>query len=49
MEEIKYFQEQGLERDKWSVVEWREFEAGWRSAITGEGKGIKALWDVKCI
>jgi hypothetical protein len=52
MEEIEYFQEQGLkglERDKWNTVEWREFEVGWRSARSGEGKGIKVGWDVKCI
>ena len=24
-------------------------EVGWRSAKCGEGKGIKAGWDVKCI
>ena len=46
-EEIEYLQEHGLESDKWSEMKWsevngREFEVGWRSAKCGEGKGIKA-------
>ena len=44
---IEYFQEQRLESDKWSKVKGTEVE--WRSAKYGEGKGIKAGWDVKCI
>jgi hypothetical protein len=46
-EEIEYFQEQGLESDKWSEV--KGIEVGWRSAKCDEGKAIKAGWDVKCI
>jgi hypothetical protein len=34
---------------KWRDVQWSEFEMGWRSAKYGEGKEIKAEWDVKCI
>ena len=45
--EIEYFQEYGLESDKWSEVKGTEVE--WRSAKCGEGKEIKAGWDVKCI
>ena len=43
VEEIEYFQEQGLESDKWSEMKGREFELEWRSAKCGEGKGIKTV------
>ena len=32
---------------KWSEV--KVTEVGWRSAKCGEGKGIKAGWEMKCI
>ena len=33
---------------KWSKVQWRKFEVSWKSATCGEGKGIKAGWEVEC-
>jgi len=32
-EEIEYFQEQGLESDKWSEVKWRELRRGGKWSV----------------
>jgi hypothetical protein len=48
MEEIEYFQEQGLESNKWQM-KWGELKWSEDHLNAVEGKGIKAGRDVKCI
>jgi len=48
MEETEYFQEQGLESDKWQM-KWTELKWSEDQLNEVEGNGIKAGWDVKCI
>ena len=49
-EEIEYFQEQGMESDKWSEMKRIEGNLKWSEDKVNGAKGrVKAGWDVKCI